>query len=152
MERTCEYRNKVPEFTLCYTIMLPGRKSAFRGGFSCFPGSSPAKIRLARPISGPEALLRNIEYVVFAGLPLSPNGPGPPKGIWAIRCLTGLGNEVFGAAWPGQFGACCLRPACEALVSAPGCHRTSWTLTSKLILRNLRETVARPLKAAKRCP
>ncbi len=38
---------------LCYAIILPGRKSAFRTGF--WPG---------RPISGPEGLLRNIEYVV----------------------------------------------------------------------------------------
>ncbi len=29
--------------------------------FVFFPGSSPAKIRPGRPISGPEALLRNIE-------------------------------------------------------------------------------------------
>ncbi len=29
--------------------------------FRCFPGSSPAKLRPARPISGLEALLRNIE-------------------------------------------------------------------------------------------
>jgi hypothetical protein len=29
------------------------------------PGSSPAKIRPGRPIYGPEALLRNIEYTVL---------------------------------------------------------------------------------------
>jgi hypothetical protein len=75
-----------PKDTLRYAIMLPGRKSAFRAGFQpdcyrenteigppagrrpaqgrfrCFPGSSPAQIRPGRPISGPEALLRNIEY------------------------------------------------------------------------------------------
>ncbi len=71
--------------TLCYAIMLPARKSAFRAGFwpdcyrerteigppagrrpaegrpGCFPGSSPAKFRPGRPISGSEAVLRNIE-------------------------------------------------------------------------------------------
>ncbi len=74
MQRACKD-------TLCYAIMLPGRKSAFRAGFClesteigppagrrpdgdrcrCFPGSSPAK----RPISGPQALLRNIGYVIW---------------------------------------------------------------------------------------
>ena len=33
-----------------------------KGPFRCFPGSSPAKIRHGRPIYGPEALLRNIDY------------------------------------------------------------------------------------------
>ncbi len=33
--------------------------------FRYFPNSSPAKIRSGRPMSGPEALLRNIEY--FSG-------------------------------------------------------------------------------------
>ena len=33
------------------------------GRFRCFPGSSPAKIRPGRPISGPEALLRNLEHI-----------------------------------------------------------------------------------------
>ena len=71
--------------TLCYAIVLPGRKSAFRTGFwpdccretteiglrsaegrpegrfRCIPDSSPAKIRSGRPIYGPEALLRSIE-------------------------------------------------------------------------------------------
>ncbi len=68
---------------LCYAIVLPGRHSGQdvwpdccrettesplrqakdrpEGRFRCFPGSSPAKIRPGRPISGPEALLRNIE-------------------------------------------------------------------------------------------
>jgi hypothetical protein len=31
------------------------------GRFRCFSGSSPAKIRPGRPISGPDAILRNIE-------------------------------------------------------------------------------------------
>ncbi len=31
------------------------------GRFWCFPGSSPAKIRPGSPISGPEALLRDME-------------------------------------------------------------------------------------------
>ncbi len=35
------------KYTLCYAIVLPGRKSTFRAG---------------SPISGPEALMRNIEY------------------------------------------------------------------------------------------
>ena len=42
-----------------------GRRADFvlspEGRFRCFPGSSPAKIRTGRPISGPEALLRSIE-------------------------------------------------------------------------------------------
>ncbi len=38
-----------------------GRRTA-GGPFRCFPGSSPPKIRPGRPISGPEALLRHIEY------------------------------------------------------------------------------------------
>ncbi len=33
------------------------------GRFRCFPGRSPAKIRPGRPIYGPEALLRDIEYL-----------------------------------------------------------------------------------------
>ncbi len=55
--------------------MLPGRKSAVRAGFwpDCYrerteisppAGSSPAQIRPGSPISGPEAVLRNIEYKV----------------------------------------------------------------------------------------
>ncbi len=69
--------------TLCYAIVLPGRKSAFRAGFwpDCyresdrnrpsgrpegrfgyFPGSGPAKIRPGKLICGPEALLRNTEH------------------------------------------------------------------------------------------
>ncbi len=80
---------KVYRLALCYAIVLPDRKSAFRVGFGpdcyreslkigppdgrrpaggpiflCFPGSSPAKIRPGSSISGPEALLRNIEYMV----------------------------------------------------------------------------------------
>ncbi len=60
-------------------MMLPGRKSAFRAGFGpdCYwegneigppagrranLGVFPAKIRPGRPLSGPEALLRNIGY------------------------------------------------------------------------------------------
>ncbi len=74
-----------PRRTLCYAIMPPGRKSAFRARFwpDCyrknteiglrpafgrpegplqrFPGSSPAKIRPGSVISGPEALLRNMK-------------------------------------------------------------------------------------------
>ncbi len=40
-------------------------RPAFRrpkGQFRCFPSSSPATLRPGRPISGPEAPLRNIEY------------------------------------------------------------------------------------------
>ncbi len=57
-----------------HQTLEPGRKSgkppksalrpAFgrpEGRFWCFPGSSPAKIRPGSPISGLEALLRNIE-------------------------------------------------------------------------------------------
>ena len=60
--------------------LLPGKQeSALRPAegrpedrFRCFPGSSPAKIRPGSPISGPEALMRNIEYKVsFLG------GKGP---------------------------------------------------------------------------
>ncbi len=71
---------------LCYALVLPGRKSDFRAGFGriatgkasksallpafgrpygrfrFFPGSSPAQIWPGRSISGPEALLRNIDY------------------------------------------------------------------------------------------
>ncbi len=36
-----------------------GRQEAL---FRCFPGSRPAKIQPGRPNSGPEAVLRNIEY------------------------------------------------------------------------------------------
>ncbi len=35
--------------------------------FRFVPGSSPAKIRPDRPTSGPEALLRNIEYAISFG-------------------------------------------------------------------------------------
>ncbi len=41
--------------------------------FRCFPGRSPAKIRPGRPISGPEALLRNVEH-----FRLLDNASGPP--------------------------------------------------------------------------
>ncbi len=37
------------------------------GRFLCFPSSGPAKIRTRRPISRPEALLRNRKYM-FVGL------------------------------------------------------------------------------------
>ncbi len=79
---------KLNHGTLRYAIMFPGRKSAFRVGFwpvgylerseigppagllpaggfcfVCFPGSSPARIWLARPILGPEALVHNMMHV-----------------------------------------------------------------------------------------
>ncbi len=67
--------------TLCYAMVLPGRKSAFRARLwpdcyreiteigppagqkpiSLLSGGSPAKIRPGRPIYGPEAVVRNIE-------------------------------------------------------------------------------------------
>ncbi len=71
--------------TLCYTIMIPGRKSAFRAGFwpgchrestemgppagkagrradfGSFPVAVRPKTRPGRPIYGPEALARNID-------------------------------------------------------------------------------------------
>ncbi len=70
------------KFNLSYAIRLPGRKSAFRvefwpecyvetteigppAHFRFFPGGSPAKIWPGMLISGPEALLRNIEYHVY---------------------------------------------------------------------------------------
>ncbi len=80
----------VPDPTVCYTIVLPGRKSAFRARFlpdsSCeslkiafrqaegrpdgrcggFPDWNPDEIRSGRPISGPEALLHNIEQATQA--------------------------------------------------------------------------------------
>ncbi len=43
---------------LCYAIVFPGRESAFR-----------AKIRPGRPIYGPEARLRNMEYCVTISCP-----------------------------------------------------------------------------------
>jgi hypothetical protein len=54
-------------------MMFPGRKSAFRAGFwpncnrerppiSVLSGSNRATIRPGRPIYGPKALLRNMEY------------------------------------------------------------------------------------------
>jgi hypothetical protein len=63
---------------LCFAIVLPGRKSAFRARFwpDChrertengpegrsrwFPRSIPAKIQPGRPIFGPEALLRKTD-------------------------------------------------------------------------------------------
>ncbi len=43
--------------------LLPGKNRKLpEGRFRCFPGGSPAKIRPGKPISGPEALLRNIGY------------------------------------------------------------------------------------------
>ena len=49
--------------------LLPGKhRPAFgrpEDRFRCFPGSSPAEIRPGRPISGPEALLRNVEYLIL---------------------------------------------------------------------------------------
>jgi hypothetical protein len=96
--------------TLCYVLVLPGRKSAFRVGFwpaccresteigafgqpegpvRCSPGSSPAEIRSGMPIYGPEALLHNIEYVARrCTLPThhesgTVGAPAPPE---ARRC------------------------------------------------------------------
>ncbi len=54
-----------PEIGLpCRILAESALRSAFgrpEGRFRCFPGSSPA-ILPGRPIYGPEALLRNIEY------------------------------------------------------------------------------------------
>ncbi len=50
----------VPPSTNLETGPVPGGGG---GGLRCFPGRIPAKIRPGRPIFGPEALLRNIEYV-----------------------------------------------------------------------------------------
>ncbi len=63
--------------SLCYTIMLPGRRSGFRAGFRqhpnretlnidpqaglrSFPDWNPAELRPGSLISGPEALLHNM--------------------------------------------------------------------------------------------
>ena len=60
-----------------------------KGRFLCFPGSSPAKIRPGRPIFGPEALLRKIEFpqlylrtlfILFLPTP-PPVGPGAGSGL-----------------------------------------------------------------------
>jgi hypothetical protein len=70
-----------------------------------------------------------------------------------------LGNQVFDAAWPEQVGACCGRPAkpwlrpLGGLMLKPGRvvpHRTSRTLTSKEILRNVRETLAQTIESSQR--
>ncbi len=62
-----------PAIGLPGRILLPGENTEIgplagpagrRGRFGCFPGRSPAKIRPGRPISGPVALWRNIEYYV----------------------------------------------------------------------------------------
>ena len=80
------------QVTLCYAIVLPGRKLAFwagfwpdchrertesgpaagrrpsagrRADFGAFPVAVRPKIRPGRPISGPEALLRNIMYLNY---------------------------------------------------------------------------------------
>ncbi len=48
----------------CYrenTEIGPPAEGRPEGRFECFPGSGPAKFRSGSPISGPEALLRNIE-------------------------------------------------------------------------------------------
>ena len=57
---------------LCYAMVLPGRKSGFRAGFrpdssrDSFKIGPPAGRRpIGRPISGPEAPLRNIGCVFF---------------------------------------------------------------------------------------
>ncbi len=96
-----------PKGTLCYAIVLPGRKSGFRPNFGrtatgkepksalrpapgrrtdfqFFPGISLAKIRSGSPISGPEPLLRSIEYNASQGPgriaallgPIQEGGPG----------------------------------------------------------------------------
>ncbi len=43
-----------------YQILIATRRP--EGRFRFFPGSSPAKFRPGSPISGPEALVHNIEY------------------------------------------------------------------------------------------
>ncbi len=50
-------RRKIYEnsHTLCYTMVLPGRKSDFRAGFR------PEAVRPGRPIYGPEALLHKVQ-------------------------------------------------------------------------------------------
>ena len=49
-----------PVYTLCYAIVLPGRNSAFRAGFWLDCYRDKTEIGPARPIYGPETLLRNI--------------------------------------------------------------------------------------------
>ncbi len=135
--------------------MVSGRKAAFRAGFwqdsvresteidppagrrpagrpiRFFPGSSPAKIRPGMPIFGPEAPLRNMDYVkararwdrYLAGLNLCEQGgykcPRPetgselnPGGLPPLRPPPGLGGcrpsnprrWVWGAAAPQPGG------------------------------------------------
>ncbi len=77
----CTYPFNEPKDLVCYKcgaawdFALKASTSALRsafgrpeGRFRCFPGSSPAKIRPGRLISGPEALLHNIEYHLFHDL------------------------------------------------------------------------------------
>ena len=74
--------------------LLPGKhRNRFsgrpEGRFRCFPGSSPAKIWPGSPMSGPEALLRNIEY------PYPSLGHGSPKGRapWVSQRGVGEGHD-----------------------------------------------------------
>ncbi len=110
--------------------MLPDRKSAFRAGlwsdfltgkapksalrpaegrpesrFRFFPGSSLAKTRPGRPISGPEALLRNIEWglgfrnaktllqMLVLDDPIGVGGPGRAQPM--PSCFAGPGGMPF---------------------------------------------------------
>ncbi len=67
--------------------LLPGKhpnrpSGQPEGRFRYFPGSSPPKIQPGRPISGPEAVLCNIEYIHntrTASAEAPPPGCGPPK-------------------------------------------------------------------------
>ena len=66
------------------------------GRFRCLPGSSPAKIRPGRPISGPEALLRKAgRRLPYKRLPAVFGRPrvssGPPR--WPRRAPAGPGGS-----------------------------------------------------------
>ena len=95
-----EALNPVPGgsiFIVCYAIMLPARKSAFRAGFwpDCDwesteigpPAGRRAKIRPGRPISGPEAFTLLYLAPTTASLTLA-CGDLEKRGQWQKSALS----------------------------------------------------------------
>ncbi len=56
--------------------------------FRCLPGGSPAKIRPGSPVSGPEALLHNIEYTLSFALSHTPHPRRGHSGGHTLRRTT----------------------------------------------------------------
>jgi hypothetical protein len=95
------------------------------GRFQCFPDSSPAKIRPGSLISGPEALLCNIEYA-FECLILGPRGTALKKNSLPAGTPTKwtLGKDVpcrFVSVHVGLYGLILLSVSVRVGFSVASC-------------------------------